>query len=479
MNRISHKTAESVIQEGRLSASALVLFGLFFVITVLLSEFPMASIASLVAFLLFGLYVCVCAPSFLIKYFNVLFGIAAAIAGCFSCEFLDSYLPELRTYSSFAGSLPLLILNYFIFLACLYGFDKTFGKDDRSLLTEVPVRREQKWFKWIHIGVTLMIIIMFIHVLSNPSFIHGGDRFSYSALYLKGIWGYLHSASMILCIIPLLAVRFGYKKSGYLAIVLFCLYLFWTGVKFSGFYTLFGLATIVFYDKVIALDKALVSRILIGAFATLGLLLGLSVFAHSFAASSDTSSEFFFKRTAQQSQLWWSTYSHYSPGEGIDEVSDELSGLAFGEKPISECQGDRYGIYKIMYLNAPTDLVDTKLASGSRYTEAAYPSIYYYFGSLGTLAFSVLAALVTVLLINLMIGVVHGREVLSTLACFIIWRAWGTFRGMLLLSPLLDPAVLISILILFLFRHGAYGTLTAPAGKQEAGRLALGENANG
>ena len=439
------------------SAASLVLFALFFLITTLLSDFPIVSLASLFGFLLFGIYACFVAPYFLIKYFSVLFGIAAAIAGCFSCEFLGGYLPELRQYVFYSGSLPLLIFNYFIFLSCLYVFDRTFGADDNSLLTEIPVRKEWKWFKWFHFSVTLMITIMFLHVLPNPSFTYGVDRFSYASHHLSGIWRYLHSASMILCIIPLIAIRFGYRKSGWFAILVFCIYLFWTGIKFSGFYALLSLATFVYYDKIIALGRKYIYKLLIGAFVVLGLLLGFSVFVHSFAASSDTASEFFFNRTAQQAQLWWSTYSHYSPCEGMDELSDELGGLAIGEKSITECRGDRYGIYKMMYLNAPADLVDSKLTSGSRYTEAAYPSMYYYFGPFGTIAFSVLTAFITVFLVNLMIKVIHGREVLSSLACFIIWRAWTVFRSMFLLSPLFDSSVSLSIMILVLFGHGIYG----------------------
>lgn len=468
-----HKKAMLARNNLGISSAVLVLFGLFFLIACTLSDFQIASLASLFGFLLFGIYICIAAPSFLVKYFIILFGIIAAIAGCFSCEFLGGYLPELRVKASFAGSLPPLVLNYFVFLVCLYGFEKTFGEDDRVLLTEVPVRKEQKWFKWVHVGFTIMILIMYLHALPNPSFIHGGDRFSYSALYLNGVWRYLHSASMILCIVPLLALRYGYKKSGSLAILLFCLYLFWTGIKFSGFYELLSLATIVFYDKVANFNKTLISKILLGAFIGLGCLLGLAVFAHSFADSSDSSTEFFFNRTAQQSQLWWSTYSRYSPCQGINEISDELSGLAFGEKPIKDCQGDYYGIYKVMYMNAPSDLVDVKLASGSRYTEAAYPSIYYYFGLLGTLIFSLLTALITVFLINVMIKVVHGREVLSSLACFIIWRAWCTFRDMLLFSSLLSPSVLLSIAILLLFSRSIHNSQDISFKNQEVNNLIL------
>lgn len=461
MVSLTNKAVELRRADSGLSSSALVLFFLFFLITTLLSDFPIASLASLIGFLLFGVYTCIAAPSFLIKYFSVLFGIVAAIAGCFSCEFLGGYLPELRKTVFYSGSLPLLILNYFIFLSCLHRFDGAFGADDKKLLTEVPVRKEWKWFKWLHASVLLMIVMMFLHALPNPSFIHGVDRFSYSSQYLSGIWRYLHSASMILCIIPLIAVRFGYRKSGWLAIFVFCLYLFWTGIKFSGFYSLLSLATFVYYDKVVTFSRKFIYKLLIGAFVVLGLLLGLSVFAHSFAASSDTASEFFFNRTAQQGQLWWSTYSTYSPCDGIDEFSDELNGLAIGEKSISECRGDRYGIYKMMYLNAPTDLVDSKLSSGSRYTEAAYPSMYYYFGPFGTVGFSVLTAFGTVCLVNLMIKVIHGREVFSSLACFIIWRAWAVFRSMLLLSPFFDLSVLLSITILILFSRGLYGTSIA------------------
>lgn len=461
------------------SVGILAMFGLFFAITVLLSEFPAASLAALVAFVLFGLYVCLTVPSFLLKYFIVLFGIVAAIAGCFSCEFLGGYLPELRATASFVGSLPLLILNYYIFLTCLYGFDKVIGRDDKSLLFEVRVSDGQKWFKWIHFGFTLMIAVMFLHVLPNPSFVSGGDRFSYTTFYLTGVWRYLHSVSMILCIVPLLAIRYGYKKSGCLAIVLFCFYLFWTGVKFSGFYMLLGLASLVFYDKVVALNKRLVSRALAAVFLALGLLLGVAVFAHSFAASSDTSSEFFFNRTAQQSQLWWSTYEHFAGGQGLGDFSDELSGLSFGDKEINECVGDQYGIYKMMYLNAPTDLVNAKLASGSRYTEAAYPSIYYYFGAIGTLAFSVLTAFVTVFLINLMIGVMHRREFLPSLACFVIWKAWSTFRSMLLLSSLFDLSVLLSVLIIFVFSRDAYNVSHAAGGECKINRKILNGISNG
>lgn len=447
-----------------LSAGVLVLFGLLLAIMALLSEFPGASIVSLGAFILFGLYICLAMPSFLMKFFIVLFGIIAAIAGCFSCEFLDGYLPELRTTASFSGSLPLLILNYFIFLVCLYGFDKMLGRDDESLLSEVYVGVEQKWFKWIHCSVTLMIAIMFLHVLPNPSFISGVDRFGYTAHYLTGVWRYLHSASMILCIVPLLAIRYGYKKSGLFSIALFCFYLFWTGVKFSGFYTLLGLASLVFYDKVVTLNKKLASRTLAVIFLALGLLLGVAVFAHSFAASSDTSSEFFFNRTAQQGQLWWSTYKNYAGGQGFNGISDELTYFSFGDKAISECVGDQCGIYKIMYLNAPSDMVNAKLASGSRYTEAAYPSAYYYFGPIGTLAFSVLTALITVYLVNLMISVMHGRQFLSSLACFVIWRGWGTFRSMVLLSSLFDPTVVLSLLIVLLFSRKACKTSHSAGG---------------
>lgn len=111
----------------------------------------------------------------------------------------------------------------------------------------------------------------------------------------------------------------------------------------------------------------------------------------------------------------------------------------------------------MMYLNAPDDLVNIKLAMGSRYTEASYPSIYYYFGSFGTLVFSIITALVTALLVNVMIGVMHEREVLSCLACFVVWKAWATFRSMFLFSSLLDPAVLVSIAILFFFPRSARG----------------------
>jgi len=459
--------------DAGMSAGIIVLFGLLFTIMAFLSEFPAASIVSLGAFVLFGLYVCQTTPSFLMKFFIVLFGIIAAIAGCFSCEFLGGYLPELRATASFAGSLPLLILNYFIFFTCLYGFDKMIGGDENSLLSDVHVGVEQKWFKWIHCSVTLMIAIMFLHVIPNPSFISGVDRFNYTALYLTGVWRYLHSASMILCIVPLLAIRYGYRKSGYFSIALFCLYLIWTGVKFSGFYTLLGLASLVFYDKVVALNKKCVSQALAATFLALGILLGVAVFMHGFAASSDTSSEFFFNRTAQQGQLWWSTYGHYAGGQGFNDFSDELSSFSFGDKAIRECVGAQYGIYKIMYLNAPSDVVNAKLMSGSRYTEAAYPSTYYYFGPIGTLAFSVLTAFITVYLVNLMISVMHGREFISSLACFVIWRAWCTFRSMVLLSSLFDPTVLISFLIVLLFSRKACRAQYSTSGDKQTKRQIL------
>ena len=209
-----------------------------------------------------------------------------------SCEFLGGYLPELRATASFVGSLPLLILNYYIFLTCLYGFDKVIGRDDKSLLFEVRVSDGQKWFKWIHFGFTLMIAVMFLHVLPNPSFVSGGDRFSYTTLYLTGVWRYLPLSlnDSLHCSSSCDSLWIQKERMPCHRVVLF-LSVFGPVSKFSGFICCSD-RIVSFYDKVVALNKRLVSRALAAVFLALGLLLGVAVFAHSFAASSDTSSEF-------------------------------------------------------------------------------------------------------------------------------------------------------------------------------------------
>ncbi|HFR3771733.1 TPA: DUF6418 domain-containing protein, partial [Streptococcus suis] len=102
---------------------------------------------------------------------------------------------------------------------------------------------------------------------------------------------------------------------------------------------------------------------------------------------------YFLIRLSQQGQLWWGVFRLDFENEShIGEAL--LEAKSFFKVGIGELQYD-LGMFKVMKLVAPIQLVNSKIAQGSRYAAANPAILYYYFGVPLTLIFrSIYAVLI-------------------------------------------------------------------------------------
>lgn len=413
---------------------------------------------SLSVFIAYLGYIFVRQPEFFLKYLPFVFAVTSNIIGCALCEFGVFELDELRTTSHFVGSLPLLVLSRWIFLALLRVFDLTKGIQIRY---QIGVDTNDTQFKQrvmfaFEIMVFALVAVSFMHVCIHPAFSEGMNRFSYNTAYMGGIWTKLKNILVLLMVIPVLAIRKNtHRLLGVTTVVLYCFFLFWVGEKFGGFYGIVCIVCFVYYDVALNLsakEKAIMGGILAG---TLAILLGFSLFAYSLMSSTNVV-DYFGKRVAEQGQLWWKTYEQSRGVLHTAEFSDEIQALLSTEKAIKDNVGSNYGIYRIMYYTAPDDKVDRQLGIGARYTEGAYAAAYYYFGIVGSLLFSLLMALLVFAVQNSFIAAIWKCNPIRMCVFSRFENGAQIALSMFLFYKFFDAAAIISygfLLVMSLMHH--------------------------
>lgn len=420
------ESVSSRLLSKKLQVVIVLSFGVALVCCSALSDYEVSSILSIIVFSGYLLYIAFTKPKHILKYLAFFFAVIANILGCAICEFSDVFLSEIVTYSGYVGSLPLLVFGRWLFLVVLLWFDSKWDiqYDQLSLKTSIT---GLKWLNVITIGVLLICLVCFARVLGNPAFSLDADRFLYSMNYLEGVWGAITNSLVYLAIFPALSIMKGNKKLGVVTTVILLLYLFWIGNKFGSFFSLLCIFIMVFYEKLHNASERAVRRVLLSVLVMFFCLVAVATTIYGFSGEKDDF-EYLFSRTSQQGQLWWKTYAFYKNDHHPETFIHEIDAAINSAESISSNVGSQHAVYKIMYLTTPSNIVDNKLLSGSRYTEAGYACAYYYFGVPGVIVFSVLGALLVVAIVRALLLALYRGLLIDAV---IITRFFFLARGML------------------------------------------------
>ena len=427
----------------------ILLTGFLLVMCAMVPETPMSSIVALVAFGVYLAYLIVTRPLIILKYGFYFFVVVASIVGTLSCEFTGDYLVEMRQYAGFHGSLPLLIASRWLFIVILEVYENRWGVDNS--LSDLSASNHKRKGNWKHqmlmianVGIFAGLCCAYLTVIAYPSFLMGVDRFVYASLVPSGVRTFLIGWITFMMFIPLYCFK-NYKSIlGIASVVIYILYLFWTGTKFGGYLYIVCDVLLVYYDRFLQCDIRKLAKAAIAFFASLILLVGVAVVAFSFT-SEQSSVDFLTSRTAQQGQLWWATFADSDGEAHLDQAKVELLSIAKNEMP-KENIGSNHGIYGVMYRTVPESVVDYKLSLDSRYTEAGYAVAYYCFGWLGPFAFSIVMALLIALLQNGFLFFLNSERVIEA---FVAYR-FGTFLRSALSMGLFGPFFLRSSIVMAL-----------------------------
>ncbi len=394
------------------------IFGWIFLTCVLLAKYKIFSYVSIFFFAIHFVYYCILKnKEFALKYLAFLFISGVAVLGTAIIELFPSiYLVELRCYSSFVGSLPLIVFGYWLFLVVINLVDKNYEFEIiRERIDELA--KYKKFYNTINLIVLILFLVLFSSVATHPAFLLGVDRFAYASQYSQfGMLKKIVSNAPLLVVFPILAII--YNKNfqrilGTLGVTIYILYFVWVGDKFGPFFSLICIFLLIFYKRILEKGRRFLKKILIISFGLFG---GIVILAIVFSASisSYSSLTYFAQRGAQQGQLWWKTYE-ICKNIHPTEFGNEIKAVTNGKDTISANVGSNNGIYKIMYLCAPKEQVDSKLSTGSRYTEAGFATIYYYFGTMGVILFSCIMGGIVAATINAFIRALNNGDYVKAL----------------------------------------------------------------
>lgn len=439
-----------------------VICGIGFVLCSLLAQLPSASFVSTALLLLYLVAVLFCRPTFFIKYLQVVFAVVSDVVGCLSCEFSAGYLPELEVSGGFYGSAPLLIASRWCFIVVILIYDSLFGveKDGAMLASRTGDKAQGQGrgvLLFFNITFAAVATLVFLRILPSPSFSLGLDKFQYARKYIYGIWATIDGRLGLFALIPLLGIRAGQYTISLVGLGSYTAYLFWTGNKFGAFFSIACLILFVFYDKLCGIGKARLVRI--GAVLAIGIL-GLVAMTVSIMVVSKgiDPTEYLSDRTAQQGQLWWKVYGSYEPAHGLGELENEVDSLVKGNPDVASNVGSKYGIYRIMYLSARASLIDWKLGTGSRYTEAGFPAAYYYLGVPGVVLFALLGGILTACVTNALIRALCRGGILSSLLLYKLVNTVAMVISMFTFFQLFSRGCLVSYFLLFILARLQKGT---------------------
>jgi hypothetical protein len=355
-------------------------------------------------------------PLFYFKYLAFVFAVVINILGCFVVEFESIYLPELAINSYYAGSLPMLVFGRWLFIVVLLTYDSLWGVEATPNAT--CTSSNQKWIEALSWIVFAASLACFVSVADHPAFLAGLDRFKYANEYGSGLISSIATVLSVLVVFPIMHFRDTGKKIGLLAVAVFCLYLLWTGVKFGSFFNILCVFVLVYYERIIRFSKDFLVKFLSVLFIFITLLVGGAVILHGMTSTVE-SNDYISLRLAEQGQLWWRTYDLYNANNHPDDFVVELDALFSSKESVSENIGSHNGIYGIMYLTTPSTIVDKKLSSGSRYTEGGYAAVFYYFGVLGVVLFSIIMGIAVGLIQNAALRAIQGKKLVD---CYIQLR---------------------------------------------------------
>jgi hypothetical protein len=466
------------LQNDEIFHQIILVSAIILAITLILHDWPIASIASLTLFGLTLVVLVIRSPAFFLNYFYYYFASIANLVGVLVCEFGGIALSELGDLKShFVGSLPAIVFAWWLFFIILEWAShgrlrnkpKHFAsfRENGCIVASMEKSVEKiiniiiSWWletgiRWAELAIPLSYLavysVVFVHVFPYPAFLLNLDRFQYANIHPLGIGASAMTIASYLLPLLLVQIYRGKKrKLCLIGIIISMIVYLWIGNKFGIFLNLVIYICLVVgiagNEQLGTSNMRRFVLVAIGIFAVVSI--SAVVIQTVFLSPDSDSLTYIENRVSQQGQLWWNVFREQGDeSPHVDELSHEVE-VWFSNKSDKELNYD-YGVYKMMKISAPTKVVASKIESGSRYTEAGFASAYYYGGYFGIAAFSVVMALVSSLCVRLLLKVVTEYRVVEAI---ILCRFYGILRtslSMFTFNDLFSVESLFSLMVLII-----------------------------
>lgn len=300
------------------------------------------------------------------------------------------YLDELLLKGKEIGSIPLLVTSHILFLELAYLIFKKY----KNFKYKYERNKKDIIIKFLTIFFLLVLVYLYFEIIKDgTSIFHHVNKFQYQQRYMSFIELRL---SNLICIFPVILGYIFFKKGEKYSLIVYIflnVYFICIGQKFSFLIISFFYFFLYKINMIKKINKKIFFILcILGVFL---IALVLLQYKNNYTQKSwEDIFLHFFHRLAQQGQLWWGTYievmdKHTS---NFSEIVNEIKLIFYKKEELIL----KTGIYKIMFLVAPEDVVIGAYSRGVRYAFSSQASFLYYFSSLG------------LLLMQIIYGVIYG-----------------------------------------------------------------------
>lgn len=423
MEIISLESLYAKHRQKNRNAVVLLFFGMILLICLPISKFVNADLMILTTWFSLCFYLFLADLGFFLKYIIYFYEYITNILGVFIIENKDIYLYELGVDSYRIGSLWLITFIHWLFFFVCYICDSHvenrlsyFHSNIEFKINKVKINKIILYSICALFG--LLLTYMMLKTIGNSASDLQVDRFTYRNEFMTGHWGIIHDNIYILLPAIVMIIIQGHKKTGFVLIALYFLYMVRTGNKFGAFITTFTLFlpwVITRYKlqkiNIKNLRKVIFLGLIIIAFVTFTLYYFMS---RTYGTDRSVFLDYIYNRLSQQGQMWWALFGkEFGKGIHLDELGKSIGSLFSLNKNVLENYD--YGIYKIMKLVMPSTLFRAKVESYSRYAFSTEATFYYYFKTPGLIVFTIILAIQSTFIVNWYWKRVNGSNVLYAL----------------------------------------------------------------
>lgn len=378
--------------------------------------------------------------SFFLNIHSYLFGFIFLL-GVFAIEYSSSfYMYEIDEFSGWANT-------FFGALACVYAYLRG---ADIVLSIKGPAEYRGKadghicFFYFVVISYLFMSFVVVFYF--KPALILQVDRFLYDKSVL-GFWGNVTNLGYYFCLGLGIAFFCARSKFAFLLFSLVMLVFLLKGHKFGNLIDAVFLFVLPYFCIVAA---SVLRRKLFVTFAGIGFFLFVAVSINLYLFPNFSPEEYLKTRLSQEGQLWWGVAKNEEYRKlHLDEWGDEFYTYFSDDR----MEKDFYdiGMYKVMRLTAPHEVVEKKIENFSRYARSTQALLLYYFNLFLVFALMVFfGGIWGWLLRRMYVSVVNFKLIESILLCRLFYILMKAFKdGDLYKIFSLEMFVIIVFLVIF------------------------------
>ncbi|MCR0326672.1 DUF6418 domain-containing protein [[Clostridium] innocuum] len=417
---------------------------------------------ALIIYVFFLIFIYKTKPKMFLKYLFMLVMFSYHIISVFMVENYKIYFYNLQMESHRTGAFLPLLTSYMILFIVLILLE---ANKNSHILKSQNAANMLNGKRLIKIGnlviddktkIRLFSILIFAIVfymifrLRNSFFYNMGgiNRFIYREKLFTSFDEKLYTYIPWLLPIPLISKNKKINKQAFVFFILYCTYMIWVGDKFGslfmGFY-IFILATWITNG----IDKKKVKKLIVIAILILVFLMLFIAFQVLYERGSWSEVLVYFNNrlTGGQSDLWWRIYST-SKDSGFhftEFLQDEVS--AIFSRPVNIMEYN-FGIYKMMRLAAPQEVIHNYLSLGIRFAASTQASLFYYFKYIGLYLGSIVLGILCFFLVNKMITSYKNAHVICSVCYTMLLYKWYLIMSMSDITMIGNSTTILALFVL-------------------------------